>query len=192
MELVIQGRNLEVSESIRTYVARKMQRISRHLPAVLAALVELSFENTRSQDQRVVAQVTLNCNRTILRGEERAANVNAAVDAVADVLDRRVQRLKGSLYRSEQARQTGKGVSIRALETQQAETAAAAEEMESPGRVVRTKRLQMKPMTVEEAALQMELLGHDFFLFYDGLANRYCVLYRRRDGDLGLIESELE
>ena len=98
MDAEIRGKNITISESSRSYILRKLDRLSRRLDNIGEARVELKMESTRSQQDRKVAQVTLNCNGTILRGEERAPTINAAIDAVADVLDSRVRRLKGKLY----------------------------------------------------------------------------------------------
>lgn len=191
MESEIRGKNLTISESSRSYIARKLERLSRRLDNIGEARVELTMENTRSQQDRIVAQVTLNCNGTILRGEERAPTINAAIDAVAEILEGRIRRLRGKLYKSEQPRRTGKATPIR-----EPESPTIAQEEEDPFEtetqgVVRVKRFPMKPMPVEEAIDQMELLGHDFFLFYDIATNEYSVLYRRINGGYGLLEPEL-
>ena len=189
MESEIRGKNLTISESSKDYIIRKLDRLSRRLNSIGEARVELTMENTRSQQDQIVAQVTLNCNGTILRGEERAPTINAAIDAVAEVLDTRVRRLKGKLYRSEQVKKSGKASSIRDPEA----TAIPQEEDDSFESEVlaRVKRFSMKPMTVEEAINQMELLGHDFFFFYNIVTREYSVLYRRVNGGYGLLEPEL-
>ncbi|MBI4282575.1 MAG: ribosome-associated translation inhibitor RaiA [Chloroflexi bacterium] len=191
MESEIRGKNLTISESSRSYIARKLDRLSRRLDNIGEARVELTMENTRSQQDRVVAQITLNCNGTILRGQERAPTINAAIDAVAEILEGRIRRLRSKLYKSEQARRTDKAPSMREPESpaisQEEEDSL---ETETQG-VVRVKRFSMKPMPVEEAIDQMELLGHDFFLFYNIATNEYSVLYRRFNGGYGLLEPEL-
>ena len=191
MESEIRGKNVTVSESFRDYINRKLDRLSRRIDNIGEARVELTMENTRSQEDRIVAQVTLNCNGTILRGEERAPTINAAIDAVTEVLESRVRRLRGKLYKSEQPRRSGKATSIREPES----IAISQEEEDSLDNetqgVVRVKRFPMKPMPVEEAITQMELLGHNFFLFYNTANSEYNVLYRRINGGYGLLEPEL-
>lgn len=189
MEQEIRAKNLTISDSSRSYIARKLDRLSRHLNNIDQARVELKKENTRSQQDRIVAQVTLNCGSVILRGEERAPTINAAIDAVAEVLDRRVQRLKGKLYRSEQAKKSGRASSIRDVEA----PTISEEEDDSlaPEGVARIKRFPMKPMPVGEAVHQMELLGHDFFFFFNIATSEYNVLYRRVNEGYGLLEPEL-
>ncbi|MCE2404080.1 MAG: ribosome-associated translation inhibitor RaiA [Dehalococcoidia bacterium] len=192
MELEIRGKNLDLTDVARDQISRKLSRLGRRLPEISTAVVELARERSRSQRAPVVAQVTLNIDGTVLRGEERGSNAVAAVDAVIDVMDRRVERYKGKAYRSQVVKKSGRNASIR-TEGAPAPSEAEIEEdavSEADGRVVRTKRFAIKPMTLEEAAFQMDLLGHDFFLFRDGETEEYNLLYRRRDGDYGLIQPE--
>ena len=193
MEVRIHGRNLELDQMTRDYIDRKVSRLGRHLPGISTAAVELARENTRAQDQRVVAQATLDIDGTVLRGEERGANAMSAVDSVIGVRDRRIERYKGKVYRSEQAKKAGKNASIRSAGVPPAspdEGSTDDEVVEAEGRVVRVKRFPIKPTTVAEAAFQMELLGHDFFLFLDSETDQYGLLYKRQDGDYGLIRPE--
>ena len=193
MELQIQGKNLELDGRTRDYIARKLNRLGRHLPDITMATVELERGNSRSQDGRVAAQITLDIDGTMLRGEDRAPNAMAAVDSVIDVMDRRLERYKSKAYRSEQAKKAGKNVSIRMLEAPDVPPVQNTDDdevVEAEGRVVRIKRFPIKPMTVDEAAFQMELLGHDFFMFLNSEADQHNLLYKRRDGDYGLIQPE--
>ena len=192
MELEIRGKNLDLTEVARDQISRKLSRLGRRLPEISTALVELARQSSRSQGDRVVAQVTLNIDGTVLRGEERGVNAVAAVDAVIGVMDRRVERYKGKAYRSQVVKKSGRNASIRTEGAPSPSDAEGPEDAapEVGGRVVRTKRFAIKPMTLEEATFQMDLLGHDFFLFKDGETEEYNLLYRRRDGDYGLIQPE--
>jgi putative sigma-54 modulation protein len=118
----------------------------------------------------------------ILRGEERGEAVRVAVDAVHEVLERQIERYKGKLH------DKGRGVSF--ARQPEEEIVVEKEPRELP-RVVRLKRFTVKPMSVLEASEQMELLGHSFFLFVNSDNDRLCLLYRRNDGNYGLIEPEL-
>ena len=145
-----------------------------------------------------MVQVTLDVHGTVLRGEHRAASTTAAINSVAEALDRRVKRYKSQAYRSERARR------MIPLGAQQAEQIEAEDLVPSDvdtqpegdadggslpvGVLVRVKRFDMKPMTVEEAAFQMQLLGHTFFMFLDSESEQYNLLYQRDDGDYGLIQ----
>ena len=167
-----------------------MDRLGRHLPGITSAVVELAKGSSRDQTGKVVAQVTLDIDGSVLRGEERGANAMAAVDSAVDVMDRRVERYKGKAYRSLQAKKSGRGDSIRSADAPPPAAEEEDEVVSADGRVVRVKRFPIKPMAVDEAAFQMELLGHSFFLFMNGETEQHNVIYRRNDGDYGLIEPE--
>ena len=101
MDLNIQGRNIEITRSMKEHVAAKLASLDRHLPAITRAEVEMASESTRSQQDRVVVQVSLNVGGELLRAQRRAANARAAVNAAAEALDRQVNRWKSQNYRSE-------------------------------------------------------------------------------------------
>ena len=192
MEMQIQSRNHRLSPTVRDYLTKKLERIEGRVNLPVDAHVVVSEEKTRSQQDRIVVEVTLRCNGTLLRGQRRAATVQAAVDALADTLDRRVAHFKSRAYRSEAAKRHGDVHSIRELESPEADAPVddLDEEEETFGRVVRSKRFAMKPMSVEEAVVQLELLDHAFYLFMNDATGDHNVLYRRNDGDYGLIEPE--
>jgi putative sigma-54 modulation protein len=182
MELEIMGKNLDGWDSIQEYVKKKVEKLKHYLPKISEAKVEIREQKTKSPKDHFIVQVTLNNNGTLLRAEERAESVAAAVDAVYEALTRQIERYKGKLYKRE------RGVSP-PLETA-AEQIAGYEEEAAP-KLVRVKRFAAKMMSVDEAAEQMELLGHDFFLFVNYDNNKMNLLYRRRDGDYGLIDPEV-
>jgi len=179
MELVIKGKNTEISEQVRQYIDRKLGRLDRHLHTIAEAEVAIAREMTKSRQDRYVVQVTLSSKGSLIRGEERGVDIFAAIDSVSDVLDRQIERYKGRLYNK------GRGSSPLKAEL------PLADEAEQRGRVVKVKRFMVKPMDAEEAVEQMELLGHDFFLFHNSASGQFNVLYRRKDGDYGLIEPEM-
>ena len=193
MEMQIQSRNHRLSPSVRDYLTKKLERIEGRVNLPVDAHVVVSEEKTRSQQDRIVVEVTLRCNGTLLRGQRRAATVQEAVDALADTLDRRVAHFKSRAYRSEAAKRHGDVHSIRELEAPEADAPVDDDDLEEVpfGRVVRSKRFAMKPMAVEEAVVQMELLDHAFYLFQNEATGHHNVLYRRSDGDYGLIEPEV-
>jgi putative sigma-54 modulation protein len=180
MKLQIVGKNnVTISETIRAYVEKKIGKLGRYLPTLDEGWVEISREGAKLPQQRFTIQVTLDSRGVLIRAQEKSKDVRAAIDRVADVLSKRIERHKGKLY------DKGKGVSFA-----RQGTAVEEEEIEVPRRVVKTKRFLVKPMAVDEAINQMELLGHDFFLFTDADTDRLNLLYRRGDGDYGLIEPE--
>jgi putative sigma-54 modulation protein len=183
MEVVIKGRNVEVNDRLRGYVERKVSRLARYLPTIDEARMELTVHRTRSAQDRQVAQLTVRDRGTILRAEERSSDLSASIDTVLDKMYRQVMRYKGKRYRGRPQ--------ARPME----EPLEEAEDMEffaeePPPHIVRTKRFPTPPMDEEEAIEQMELLGHDFFVFLNAESGEINVLYRRRDGDYGLIIPE--
>jgi len=176
---VIAKNNVEVSETLKAYVEKKVGKLSRYLPIIDEGKVEISHEGAKLPEQRFTVQVTLDSRGVLIRAQEKSKDIRTAIDAVVDVLSKRIERYKGKLY------DKGRGVSFA-----RQGAAIEAEEIEAPKRVVKSKRFFVKPMPVDEAIRQMELLGHNFFLFIDADTERLNLLYRREDGDYGLIEPE--
>ena len=190
MDLNIQGRNIQITRSMKEHVAAKLSSLDRHLPSIARADVEMSSERTRSQQDRVVVQVSLNVGGDLLRAQRRAANARAAVNSAVDALDRQVNRWKAHTYRSERLSRNAPDADEVVQEAfAQDNGVLSDEEMLAPtGDLVRIKRFDMEPMTVEEAALQMQYLDHSFYMFLDAETNQYSVLYRRADANYGLIQ----
>lgn len=181
MEIKITGRNLEITENIRNYVDKKISRLGKHMPNITEANVELADEKTRSPEVRFVAQITLNCDGTLLRGEDRKQNLFASVDGVVEVMDRQIEKYKGKLHKKNQIHAARRKSVKESL-------AAIPETTTEDSSIVRVKRFAVKPMTPEDAIDQMEFLGHDFFFFMNSSTSRYNVVYLRKDGKYGLIE----
>jgi putative sigma-54 modulation protein len=176
---VIAKNNVEVSETLEAYVEKKISKLGRYLSTIGEGKVEISREGTKLPEQRFTVQVTLDSRGVLIRAQEKSKDMRTAIDKVVDVLSKRIERYKGKLY------DKSRGISF----TRQG-AAIEAEEIEAPKRVVKTKRFLVKPMPIDEAISQMELLGHDFFLFVDADTERLNLLYRRDDGNYGLIEPE--
>ncbi len=182
MQLQILAKNdMPISPAIEQYATRRIGKLDRYLPSIDQGKIELSREETKQPDERFVVQVTLDSNGTLIRAQERADDVRTAIDRVVDALTNRIARYKGRRFAK------GKD-SVRTMEsTPQAPETPPAE----PRRVVKTKRFTLKPMPLDEATEQMELLGHDFFLFVDSDSGKANLLYRRKDGNYGLIEPSM-
>ena len=185
-KLEVQAHNMEVTDRIREYVTKKTKKLERFLPAIEEIRVELTHDKTsRSAADRYTTQITVRGKHLLLRAEEREGDVRAAFDVALDKIERQIRRFKGKRYRGR-----GDGRSA-------AEVAGPVEdyeefEDEEAIAVVRRKKFVLLPMNEAEAIEQMQLLGHDnFFIFFDAEANKIKVLYRRRDGDFGLIEPEI-
>ncbi len=191
MEITVKTREIPQNERLRQYVEKKVQRLNRYLPNLVEARVELSMEPTRSAQQRHSAQITLFAsNGRILRAEERDADIYAAFDAVMDTIERQIERYKGKYWRQVRPRREERRARMEEAALLQMEEAEVAAD-EFPPEIRRVKRFEMVPMDEWEAIEQMELLGHDFFVFYNVNTDSVNVLYRRRDGGYGLIIPEL-
>jgi putative sigma-54 modulation protein len=183
MQLSITGKNLEITDSLREYVEKKIGRLDRYLPNIIDARMELAVENTRAAKDSQIAQLTLRTKHAILRAEEASSDMFASIDAVLDKMQRRIDRYKGKRWAKRAAAEAG--------ETE-AETIPEEEEMpEERAPISRIKRFPMVPMDEQEAIEQMELLGHDFYVFYNVNTHGINVVYRRRNGGYGLILPEL-
>ena len=185
--LVVKGKNIEVSEPLHSYVEKKLGKLDRLLDKITAVTVELSSESTRSSNDRQKVQVTVLVNGQILRAEESAADMFVAVDAVVDKLQRSIERYKAKLYRKTTIRKNRRTLARGA----QATTEGLATEATAASAITRTKRFPIKPMSPEEATEQMELLGHDFYVFYNQDSGGVSVVYKRENGTYGLLIPEL-
>jgi putative sigma-54 modulation protein len=179
MPLIIQGKNVEITDRLREYVEKKVDKLDRYLPTIDETRMELSTRRTRSAGDRQVAQLTVRSKGTILRAEEKTSDIFASIDAVLDKMYRQIARYKGKRYGRGRAAAQGEALPVE------------FEEEEEPRHIVRTKRFHLRPMDEEEAVEQMELLGHDFFVFFNTSDGAVNVLYRRKNGNYGLIQPEL-
>ncbi|MBI4333394.1 MAG: ribosome-associated translation inhibitor RaiA [Chloroflexi bacterium] len=186
MELNITAKNIALSDALKRYLDKKFGKLDQRLPRVLEAKVVITSQRAKNPMHRYIAEITINSNGTLLRAQERASALYAAIDMAADVMDRQIERFKSRLLRKPHRFIHRPG----AAPPTEAEIEAAQEETEEApsSKVVRVKRFPVKPMSPEEAADQMELLGHDFFLFYNGDTKTFNLIYRRKTGDYGLIE----
>ncbi|MEW6771182.1 MAG: ribosome-associated translation inhibitor RaiA [Bacillota bacterium] len=172
MQIAVRGKNIKVTDALRNYVEKRLAKLERYLNNFGEVQVTLSVEK---ENHRV--EVTVPVNGMILRGEEATHDMYAAVDMVVEKLGKQIERYKGRFTR-------------RARTSPDVETPAQEELPEEEFKVVRVKRFTMKPMNVDEAIMQMNLLGHSFFVFTNAETEAVCVVYRRRDGNYGLIEPE--
>ena len=184
MDIVIQGRNVEVSDSLRGAVEDKLSRLVRFLDGMERAEVRFLEERNPRIADKEVCEVTMHGHGHVVRAHAAAADSFAAVDRVVDKLEHRIEKLKGKLAGRTHPRRHGSVDSLNG----RGELGVEGEEDEGRSRIVRTKQFAIKPMTPEEAALQMELLSHDFFLFTNADTSAAAVVYRRKDGQIGLID----
>jgi len=192
MQLQVSGRNLDITEPIREYAERKLARIERHLTEDTRVDLELAIERNRSISANQHAELTVWTRGPVLRAHEYAEDMYAAIDLAVDKLDRQVRRYR---ERRRHWRPHHQARDIEALlplsDDDEATSIALANgaEPELPiPTIVKTKRFNMKPMHPDEAALQLELVGHELYVFLNAESDAVAVIYRRRDGNLGVIE----
>jgi putative sigma-54 modulation protein len=182
MQINITAKGVAVPPGLKDIAERKLGKLAR----LLRQIDTVDITCSRERQWRVV-EIVLKANGLLVRGEDRAVDIRSAVESLVDKLERRVKKSRSKMIdRYRQAPETRS-----AWEAEAAEVAEVAElGAESEPRVVRSKSFTVKPMSPEEAAAQMDLLGHGFYVFMNAETEQVNVLYRRRDGNYGLIEPE--
>jgi putative sigma-54 modulation protein len=180
MRLQVKGKNLDVPPAIREYAETKLAKLDRHLHENAQVEVELSMERNPSIAAAHVAEATVWTKGPVVRARESSSDMKASIDLLVGKLERQVKR----------AREKRRRNPIRLRRSAPSEAQFSEPTSEEP-RIVRVKQFALKPMPPEEALLQLELLGHDFFVFQNADSGDVNVLYRRRDGNYGLIEPQV-
>ena len=177
MDIQLTARNLEITPHLQEYVDKKISKLDRYLPSINEARVDLRVENTRSNSHSQVAQLTIWIGKTVLRAEERTSDMFSAIDEAVDKMQRQISRF--NKRRQKRRQRTEQEILPEVEETDEIE-------------IARVKRFDVAPMSPEEAIEQMELLGHQFFLFLDMEEGDVNVVYRRKDGKYGLLVPQME
>lgn len=193
MKLLVHGRQINITDRIEEHVNKRVERLERHMPQATEARVELSHLPTKSINDSLTCQITIWAKKRILRAEESHGTVYSAIDKAVDKMDRQIEKVAG---RRKRHQRVSLAENTEAVLTAAPEAVMAALEMpfvdgiEMPevGLVKRRKEAFLHPMTEEEAIEQMELLGHDFFLFFNAADDTVNLLYRRKDDNYGLIQ----
>jgi len=188
MDVLIKGRNIPVTEALERYATEKVERVSRFFDEGRSdsrAEVELIHERNRAISEPEVAEATLFINGSVLKASEASEDMYASIDRMSDKLERQVKRYRGRQIDRWQGQLKNNAPEVR---NEAVKPFVVEEEEEIETRIVRTKQFQMKPMSEEEAVLQLELLDHDFYVFTSADTGDINVVYRRRDGNYGLIE----
>jgi putative sigma-54 modulation protein len=181
MQFQFKSRNVEVSDSIRTYAEEKLRKLERQLDDPRVEL-ELAVEKNPSIADNNVAEATIWTKGPVLRAREASGDMRASIDQLVEKLERQVTR-----YRTrgrDRRRRAARAASAATAEQQ----TPLADEAETE--IVKTKQFALNPLSPEEAVLQLELVGHDFFVFRNASSEAVNVVYRRRDGGYGLIEPQ--
>ena len=176
MKYNIRGDRMVVTEAIRDYAEEKLGRLEKYFKDddITANVL------TRVRGNSQIVEVTIPTSKFVLRSEEENEDLYAAIDLVSDKLERQIRKNKTRLNRN--VKENTKEFNF--------DYVLEDTEEESKEKIVKRKNIEMKPMDEEEAILEMELLGHSFFVYKDMDTNNTCVLYKRKDGDYGLIETK--
>jgi len=177
MKITVSGKNIDVTDALRDTVIKKISKLDKYFNPEVEAQVTLSVQKNNH-----IIEVTIPFNGVILRGEEATEDMYTSIDKVLDKLEKQIAKHKTRIERK--LRES----SLRAVDSPIHEPDDEGEEYDKL--IVRTKRFAMKPMPVDEAVLQMDLLGHSFFVFQNAETDEVNVVYKRKDGKYGLIEPE--
>lgn len=173
MNINVRGKNVEVTEALKEYVSKRIGKLEKYLGAVKDAHVRLVVEKNLHR-----VEVTIPINGMIIRGEEASPDMYQSVDLVFEKLEKQLTKYRGKISKK-----------LRNLNVPHEEYVPPVQEKDVD-EVVRTKRFAIKPMAVEEAVAQMNLIGHSFYVFSNAETEEVNVVYRRNDGKYGLIEPE--
>lgn len=172
----IRGENLEVTEALRSYVEDKVAKIEKYFHEDQELNAKVNLKVYREKTAKV--EVTIPLGSITLRAEDISQDMYGSIDLVVDKIERQIRRNKTKIEKKNRQK----------VATSQIFTEELVEQTEEEVKVVRTKQVDAKPMDIEEAILQLELLGHDFFIYIDAKDQTTNVLYKREDGNLGLLE----
>lgn len=182
MEIAIRHGKVDVSPALRSAVEEKINRVGRFLDGMDRAEVRFAEEKNPRISDKEVCEVTIHGHGHVVRARASAADTFAAVDRVVDKLEHRMEKLKGKLLGRSHPRRHPSVDFV-------PDIAPDDDGLNGVPQIVKTKRFEMKPMTPEEAALQMDLVGHEFYLFTSAETGQAGVVYRRNDGQIGLIDA---
>jgi putative sigma-54 modulation protein len=181
MRLQVKGRNVEVSEQVRRYAEERLARLERQLADPTQVELELAVEQNPSIADDHVAEATIWTKGPTLRARESSAAFESSIDQLVSKLERQVQRYRAKRSRRETGRRAGANGHASPEEPN-----FTAEQLDTM--IVKSKQFDLQPLSAEEAVLQLELVGHDFFVFLNEATGKTDVVYRRRDGAYGHIE----
>ena len=178
MRLEVKGRNVEINDSIRRYAEEKLDRIEKQLPEPTQIEVELTLETNPSIAEDHIAEATVWTKGSTLRARESSSAFETSIDLLSDKLERQVKKYREKRSRRETGRRANGQLSD--------EPMFSGEQLDRM--IVKSKQFELQPLTPEEAAVELELIGHDFFVFTNTETGKTSVVYRRRAGAYGLIE----
>ncbi|ARJ39819.1 ribosomal subunit interface protein [Sporosarcina sp. P21c] len=182
LDFNIRGENVEVTPAIREYVEKKVEKLERYFSEGVNATANVNLKVY--SDKQTKVEITIPMKNLTLRAEERHNDMYAAVDLIVDKLERQIRKYKTRVNRKSRERE-GVAAFFQSVDNNNTEVLEDDAEFD----VVRTKQFDLKPMDQEEAILQMNMLGHSFFIFTDADSDGTHIVYKRKDGKYGLIET---
>ncbi len=177
MRLHVKGKNVEVTDAIHDYAERKLGKLAPQLADPTRVELELAVERNPSIADNHVAEATIWTKGPVLRAREASGDMKASIDLLADKLERQVKRYRQKRRHEHERHERANGAA-----------ATVSIPSQEGAMIVKTKQFVLNPMSPEEAVEQLELIGHDFFVFRNDDSGEINVVYRRRDGDYGVIE----
>jgi len=181
MRYTITGRNIEITDGLKKAVEEKLHKLEKYFTADTEARITLSVQKEAHK-----IEVTIPTKQGLIRAEEVSQDMYVSIDKVQDIIEKQIKKFKNKLIDKKQAAMSFSDFFIND-EVNDADDADDEDEI----KIVKTKRFSIKPMDPEEACLQMELLGHDFYVFRNAVSDEVCVVYKRKDGKYGIIEPEV-
>jgi len=184
MKFYLKGRNLKLTPALRAYAEEKIGHLAHYLDQILDARITL-----RTERKEQIVDVVLTLKHYLIKAEERSPDMYASIDLVRDRLEQQIRKYKTKHW-DHHVKPNGKAGSVpRRKKVSRVAASEEPDESDKELRIVRSKKIDIKKMDPQDAARQMELLGHDFFLFVNDRTGAVNVLYKRRGGQLGLIET---
>lgn len=178
MRYTITGRNVEITDGLKKAVEEKLHKLEKYFTEDTEAKITLSVQKESHK-----IEVTIPTKQGLIRAEEVSGDMYVSIDKVESIIERQIKKFKNKLVDRKQSSVSFSDFFIK-------EDYSDSDE-EDEIKIVKTKRFSIKPMDPEEACLQMELLGHDFYVFRDAVSDEICVVYKRKDGKYGIIEPEV-
>lgn len=182
MKLIIKGKHIDVTDSVESYIRKKMKKLDKYFDQIMDTTATVSTEKNRQ-----IFEVTMQAKKAIIKAEEESDSIYTSIDRVVEKLERQIIKYKEKLY----SKSFGEQNRVKAARPTENKEINTNNQDTDDIQIVKMKKFVIKPMSPEEACLQMELLGHSFFVFNNEATDQFNVIYKRKDGNYGLIEPEI-
>lgn len=187
MNIVVSGKHVELTDALKQYAHEKFGKLQNYFENILHIAITLSVTQTKAKEEGQSCEVTLSASGIVLRAHETAQDLYAAIDLCVDKMERQIKKYNEKL----KERVKHKGREVQATHSIISPTVVSDDESQSRGpQIIRSKQFALKPMFVDEAAMQLNLLDQDFVVFHNAESDEVNVVYRMSDGNVGLIEPD--